>query len=61
MFYEDISLYEKRWAIEVIEVFHKSLKQNASLAKSPAHSKRVMHNHVFLCICATVKLECLNV
>ena len=52
-----MSLYEKRWAIEV---FHKSLKQNASLAKSPAHSKRAMHNHVFLSICATVKLECLK-
>ena len=41
-------------------MFHKSLKSNADLAKSPARTLRTQSNHVFLSICAVFKLECLG-
>ena len=49
--------YKKRWQVEV---FHKSLKSNANLAKSPTRTLRTQSNHVFLSICAAFKLECLG-
>lgn len=49
--------YKKRWKVEV---FHKSLKSNANLAKSPTRTLRTQSNHVFMSICATFKLECLS-
>jgi hypothetical protein len=56
--YDDITTtYKKRWQVEV---FHKSLKSNASLAKSPTRTLRTQSNHVFLAICAAFKLECLG-
>jgi len=39
--------YKKRWKVEV---FHKSLKSNASLAKSPTRTLRTQSNHVFMAI-----------
>lgn len=50
--------YKKRWKVEV---FHKSLKSNASLAKSPTRTVRTQSNHVFMTICAAFKLECLSI
>jgi SRSO17 transposase len=47
--------YKKRWQVEV---FHKSLKSNANLAKSPTRTLRTQSNHVFMAIYATFKLEC---
>ena len=49
--------YKKRWQVEV---FHKSLKSNANLAKSPTRTLRTQSNHVFMAIYATFKLECLS-
>ena len=49
--------YKRRWEVEV---FHKSLKSNASLAKSPTQTTRTQSNHVFMSICAAFKLECLS-
>jgi hypothetical protein len=49
--------YKKRWEVEV---FHKSLKSNAALAKSPTQTTRTQSNHVFMSICAAFKLECLS-
>jgi transposase len=49
-----ITLYKKRWGIEE---YHKSLKQNASIGKSPAHTERTQSNHIFSSIYAYVKLE----
>ena len=49
--------YQKRWKVEV---FHKSLKSNANLAKSPTRTLRTQSNQVILSICATFKLECLG-
>lgn len=50
--------YKKRWQVEV---FHKSLKSNANLAKSPTRTVRTQSNHVFMSICAAFKLECLGI
>ncbi|MFW2178540.1 MULTISPECIES: transposase [unclassified Moraxella] len=50
--------YQKRWHVEV---YHKSLKQNANLGSSPAHSQTARHNHIFLAIYAVFKLECLKI
>ena len=50
-------LYQKRWSIEV---YHKSLKQNASLEKSPTRTTTTQRNHLFASLCAYVKLEALK-
>jgi hypothetical protein len=56
--YTDITtLYKRRWKVET---FHKSLKQNASLAKSPTKGERSQRNHIFAAMLAFVKLECLK-
>jgi len=47
-------LFHKRWGIEV---YHKSLKQNASLEKSPTRTETTQRNHLFASLCAYVKLE----
>jgi hypothetical protein len=48
------TLYKKRWGVEE---YHKSLKQNASIGSSPAHTETTQSNHVFASILAYVKLE----
>lgn len=50
-------IYKKRWRIEE---YHKSIKSNTGLAKSPTRTIRTQCNHIFSCICAYIKLECLN-
>ena len=52
-----MTLYKKRWSVEE---HHKSLKQNASIGNSPAHTERTQSNHVFAAILAYVKLEMLK-
>jgi hypothetical protein len=47
-------LYQKRSSIEV---FHKSLEQNASLEKSPTRTPTTQRNHFFASLCAYIKLE----
>ena len=53
-----MNLYQERWQVEV---YHKSLKQNASLACSPTRTKTTQSNHFFLSLCAYVKLETLKI
>lgn len=48
------TLYQRRWGVEV---YHKSLKQNASLSKSPTRTVRSQSNHIFAALIAFVKLE----
>ncbi len=48
------TIYKKRWSVEE---YHKSLKQNASAAKSPARKVKTQSNHLFASIMAYVKLE----
>ncbi|MFZ1039803.1 MAG: hypothetical protein WCA79_05885 [Anaerolineales bacterium] len=47
----------KRWPVEG---FHKSLKQNAALGKSPVRRVLTQNNHVFAVLYAVFKLECLK-
>lgn len=51
------TIYKKRWKVEE---FHKSLKSNAALAKSPTRTVTTQNNHVFMSIYAVFKLECLK-
>jgi len=53
-----LAVYQKRWPVEV---FHKSLKQNAALGKAPVRRVRTQNNHVFAALYAVFKLECLKV
>jgi len=56
--YEDVvSIYRKRWNVEP---YHKSLKQNASLEKSPTHTVVTQTNHLFAAMCGYIKLELLK-
>jgi hypothetical protein len=48
------ALYKKRWSVEE---YHKSLKQNAGIAKSPTRRLTTQCNHIFASIMAYVKLE----
>ncbi len=52
------TIYGKRWNVEP---YHKSLKQNASLSKSPTKTVTTQSNHVFAAMCAYIKLEMLKV
>jgi hypothetical protein len=57
--YEQITtIYRTRWNVEPS---HKSLKQHASLEKSPTHTVVTQTNHVFAALWAYVKLEMLRV
>jgi hypothetical protein len=51
------TLYQKRWNVEP---YHKSLKQNASLEKSPTQTVTSQTNHFFAAVCAFIKLEMLK-
>src|SRR5258706_1222267 len=51
------TLYRKRWPVEP---YHKSLKQNASLEKSPTHTVATQTNHFFAALSGYIKLELLK-
>lgn len=56
--YDDLTtLYRKRWNVEP---YHKSLKQNASLEKSPTQTVRTQTNHFVAALCGYIKLELLK-
>jgi hypothetical protein len=46
--------YHKRWQVEC---YHKSLKQNVSLAKSPTQTVTTQTSHFFAALCGFIKLE----
>ncbi len=46
--------YHARWGVEC---YHKSLKQNVSLAKSPTQTVTTQTNHFFAALCGFIKLE----
>lgn len=53
--YADITtIYQKRWKVEE---YHKSIKSNLGLAKSPTKRVRTQSNHFFAAMYAYVKLE----
>jgi len=47
-------IYQKRWKVEE---YHKSLKSNAALAKSPTKLPHTQQNHIFASLVAFIKLE----
>jgi DDE superfamily endonuclease len=48
------TIYHERWQVEC---YHKSLKQNVSLAKSPTQTVTTQTNHFFAALCGFIKLE----
>ena len=50
-------LYQKRWKIEE---YHKALKQQCALTRSPARMVGTQSSHIFCSLCAFVKLEMLR-
>ncbi len=46
--------YHRRWRVEE---YHKSLKQNVSLEKSPTQTMTTQTNHFFAALCGYIKLE----
>ena len=48
------TIYKKRWSVEE---YHKSIKQNASFAKSPTRTIKTQSNHIFASIWTYIKLE----
>ena len=52
------TLYRTRWHVEP---YHKSLKQTASLEKSPTQTVTTQTNHFFAALCGYLKLEMLKV
>lgn len=55
---EIIRNYQRRWRVEE---YHKSLKQNASLERSPTQTVSTQTNHFFAALCGYVKLERLKI
>lgn len=51
------TIYKKRWSVEE---YHKSLKQNVSIAKSPTRRVHTQANHIYCAIEAYIKLEMLK-
>jgi hypothetical protein len=47
-------IYKRRWKVEE---YHKSLKSNVSLRKSPARTVKTQSNHIFAAIIGFIKLE----
>jgi len=43
-----------------VEVFHKTLKSNAGLTRSPTKCVRTQSNHIFMSFYAAFQLECLT-
>lgn len=52
------TIYQARWKVEE---YHKSLKSNVSLAKSPTRTTITQTNHLFASLCAYIKLESLKI
>jgi len=53
-----IAIYQKRWKVEE---YHRSLKQNASLARSPTRTEKTQTNHLVASLWSFVKIELLKV
>jgi hypothetical protein len=51
------TIYRTRWNVEP---YHTSLKQNASLERSPTQTVTTQTNHVFGALCGYIKLEWLK-
>ena len=52
------TIYQKRWKVEE---YHKSLKSNAAVAKSPTKKVTTQISHLVMSMIAVFKLECLKI
>jgi hypothetical protein len=52
------TIYQRRWKVEE---YHKSLKNNTSIAKSPTKTVKTQANHLFASICAFIRLEAIHI
>ena len=52
------TIFKRRWKVEE---YHRSLKQNASVAKSPTRTETTQTNHFIAALWAYTKLELLKV
>ncbi len=52
------TIYKKRWKVEE---YHKSIKSNACLAKSPTKTVKTQSNHFFMSIYSYFRLELLSI
>ena len=52
-----VTIYQERWKVEE---YHRSLKQNASLAKSPTRTPTTQTNHFVAALWTFTKLEMLK-
>lgn len=48
------TIYKKRWSVEE---YHKSLKQNVSIGKSPTRTEKPQTNHLYASMLGYIKLE----
>jgi hypothetical protein len=48
------TIYKKRWSVEE---YHKSLKQNVSIGKSPTRREKTQTNHLYASMLGYIKLE----
>ena len=48
------NIYHKRWSVEE---YHKSLKQNSCVTKSPTRTVTTQYNHIFASIMSYIKFE----
>lgn len=55
---QSVTIYQKRWKVEE---YHRSLKQNVSLAKSPTRTETTQTNHLVAALWSFVKIELLKV
>ena len=53
-----LALHQKRWSVER---YHKSLKQNAAVARAPLWSVRTLSNHWWASLCAYARWEALQI
>ena len=51
-------IYQRRWKVEE---YHKSLKTNATLGKSPTKRETTQISHLVMSMIAVFKLECLKI
>jgi Transposase DDE domain len=53
-----LTCYQKRWQVEL---FHRSVKQNAAIAKAPLRTAKSLMSHCYAAIQAFIKMELLRI
>ena len=53
-----LTCYQKRWQVEL---FHRSVKQNAAIGKAPLHAVKALMSHCYASLRGYIKLELLRI